>query len=145
MKKYLTSPPLLSKPIESEPLYLYLAQSEDAISSVLVRIQDSEHKPIYYLSKALSGAETRYMEIEKFAYALVHTARKLKPYFKSHKIIVLTSEPLKQVLGKPEQSGRLAKWAIELSEHEIEYQALTAKKAQVIADFLAGYPDRKDA
>ena len=99
------------------------------MSSVLVRIQANEHLPIYYLSKALAGAETRYVKIEKLAYALVYTARRLKPYFKSHKIVVLTAEPLKQVLGKPDQSGRLSKWAIELSEYDICYQVLPEKSS----------------
>ena len=95
LKKYFLSPPLLSKPVEGEPLYLYLAVAEEAMSSVLVRIQANDHMPIYYLSKALAGAETRYVRIEKLAYALVYTARRLKPYSKSQQIIVLTGEPLK--------------------------------------------------
>ena len=102
--------------MEGEPLYLYLAVTEEAMSSVLVRIQANDDMPIYYLSKALAGAESRYAQIEKLAYALIYTARRLKPYFKSHQVIFLTSEPLKQVLGKPDQSGCLSKWAIELSE-----------------------------
>lgn len=34
----------------------------------------------------------------------------------------------------------MAKWTIELGDHTIEYQAPSAKKAQVLADFLAEYP-----
>ena len=112
LKKYLLSPPLLSKPLEAETLYLYLATTDEAMSSVLVRIQDNEHLPIYYLSKALAGSEARYVKVEKLAFAMVYTARRLKPYFKSHRIVVLTNEPLKHVLDKPDQSGRLSKWAI---------------------------------
>lgn len=37
LKEYLTSPPLLSKPIEGEDLYVYLAVSEAAISGALIR------------------------------------------------------------------------------------------------------------
>lgn len=95
LKEYLLSPPLLSKPIDGEPLYLYLASTPVAISSVLVRIQGNDHMPVYYLSKALVGAESRHVKIEKLAFVLVYTARRLKPYFKSHRIVVLTNEPLK--------------------------------------------------
>lgn len=137
MKNYLLSLALLSKPIEGESLYLYLAVTEEVMSSVLVRIQGNDHLPIYYLSKSLAGAEIRYLRIEKLAYALVHTTRRLKPYFNSHKVVVLTKEPMKQVLGKLEQSGHLSKWAIELSEHDISFQALSAKKAQVLVDYSA--------
>ncbi|KAL0447290.1 UNVERIFIED_CONTAM: hypothetical protein Slati_1856900 [Sesamum latifolium] len=57
----------------------------EAISSVLVREQEKIQNPVYYVSKMLQGAEKRYRQIEKLALALVVTARKLKPYFQSHK------------------------------------------------------------
>ncbi|XP_021971564.1 uncharacterized protein LOC110866727 [Helianthus annuus] len=50
---------------------------------------------------------------------------------------VLTNYPLQQILHKPEISGRLAKWAIELGALDIEYRKRTAVKGQVISDFLA--------
>ena len=43
---------------------------------------------------------------------------------------------MKQVLHKPETSGRLMKWAIELSEFDIRYKPKTAIKGQVLADFV---------
>ncbi|KAL0329723.1 UNVERIFIED_CONTAM: Gag-Pol polyprotein [Sesamum radiatum] len=51
LKKYLVSPPLLTKPETGETLYLYLAVSENAVSSVLVRQENREHLPVYYVSK----------------------------------------------------------------------------------------------
>ncbi|KAL0386713.1 UNVERIFIED_CONTAM: hypothetical protein Slati_4551500 [Sesamum latifolium] len=62
------------------------------------------------------------------ALALVITARKLSPYFLSYPIGVRTNTLLKQVLGKPEASGRLVKWAIELSEYDISYLPRTTIK-----------------
>ncbi|XP_070025355.1 uncharacterized protein [Nicotiana sylvestris] len=38
-----------------------------------------------------------------------------------------------------EEHGRLAKWAIELSEYEIAYQPRTAIKSQVLVDFVANF------
>ncbi|KAL0428155.1 UNVERIFIED_CONTAM: hypothetical protein Slati_2990300 [Sesamum latifolium] len=67
--------------------------------------------------------------------ALVITARKLRPYFLSYPVGVRTNTPLKQVLGKPEASGRLVKWAIELSEYDISYLPKTTIKAEALADF----------
>ncbi|KAL1210691.1 hypothetical protein V5N11_030324 [Cardamine amara subsp. amara] len=48
----------------------------------------------------------------------------------------MTSRPLRTILHSPSQSGRLAKWAIEPSEYDIEYRPRTAAKAQVLADFI---------
>ncbi|XP_077240348.1 uncharacterized protein LOC143881245 [Tasmannia lanceolata] len=64
-------------------------------------------------------------------------ARKLRPYFQAHTIKVLTNQPLRQVLHKPDTSGRLVKWAVELSEFDIRYMPRPAIKAQVLADFVA--------
>ncbi|KAK0599178.1 hypothetical protein LWI29_003000 [Acer saccharum] len=83
--------------------------SEVATSSVLVRQEDGIQKPIYYTSKALLPAETRYSPAEKMALALIIVARKLRPYFQAHKIGVYTNCPLKLILQKPEVSGRLTK------------------------------------
>ena len=43
---------------------------------------------------------------------------------------------MKQVLHKPETSGRLMKWALELSESDIRYKPKTKIKGQVLADFF---------
>ncbi|XP_077230114.1 uncharacterized protein LOC143863309 [Tasmannia lanceolata] len=64
-------------------------------------------------------------------------ARKLRPYFQAHTIKVLTDQPLRQVLHRPNISGRLVKWAVELSEFDIQYAPRPAIKAQVLADFVA--------
>ena len=98
LKEYLASPPLLSSPKTGEELFLYLSVSAGAVSVVLVREDDGLQRPIYYVSRVLLDAETRYQELEKMAYALVIAARKLRPYFQAHTIVVLTNAPLRQVL-----------------------------------------------
>ena len=57
LKKYLGAPPLLSRPVMGKKLYLYLAVSENAVSSALIRMENGVQKPIYYTSKAFRGAE----------------------------------------------------------------------------------------
>ena len=74
--------------------------------------------------------------MEKLILALVTAAWKLCPYFQAHTIEVPTEYPMKQVLHKPEVSGRLMKWAIELSEFDIRYKPKTAIKGQILADFV---------
>ncbi|XP_059654497.1 uncharacterized protein LOC132301242 [Cornus florida] len=125
--------------MQIEQLYLYLAVSPSAVSSALVREEDGIQKPVYYTSRAFRGAEERYPRIEKLALALVISARKLGPYFQAHTIIVLTDQPLRQVLRKPDTSGRLMKWSVELGEFDIQYKPRTALKAQVLADVIVEF------
>ncbi|GFY91128.1 hypothetical protein Acr_07g0013240 [Actinidia rufa] len=136
LKEYLGSPPLLTVLTSGEDLFVYLSISPTTVSVVLVREKDQVQKPIYYVSKVLMGAEARYPRIEKLAYALMIAARKLRHYFQAHPIIVLTDQPLKQILQRPDTSGRLLKWSIELSEFHIEYRPRMAIKAQALADFI---------
>ena len=81
LKKYLSSPPLLSPSMPREELYLYIALSQAAVSAALVRDDGGSQRPVYFISKAFRGAEERYPWMEKLAFALITTARKLKPYF----------------------------------------------------------------
>ena len=114
-------PQLLSKPVESKPLFLYLAVSEYAISEALIREEEKVQWPVYYISKRLIDVETRYPETEKLALGLIIASRKLRLYFHSHTIRVLTNYPLRQVLQKLDASDHLLKWAIELSQFDIEF------------------------
>ncbi|XP_070022137.1 uncharacterized protein [Nicotiana sylvestris] len=139
LKMYLSNPPLLAKPKAGERLLIYLAVSEVAVSAVLVREDQAKQSPIYYVSKYLLDAETRYPQLEKLALALIMASRKLKPYFQCHPIAVVTAYPLRNILHKHELSGRLAKWAIKLSEYEITYEPRTSIKSQVLADFVADF------
>ena len=90
LKKYLSSPPLLSLSRQEEELYLYIAVLQAAVSAALVREEGGSQRPDYFISKAFRGAEERYPKMEKLAFALVIAAQKLKPYFQAHTIIVLT-------------------------------------------------------
>ncbi|XP_009601523.1 uncharacterized protein [Nicotiana tomentosiformis] len=110
-----------------------------AVSAVLLREDKGKQSPIYYVSKSFLDAETRYPHLEKLALALVMASRKLRPYFQCHSISVITAYPLRNILHKQELPGRLAKWAIELSEYNIMYQPRTAIKSQVLADFVVDF------
>ena len=92
LKKYLSSPPLLSPSMPREELYLYIAVSQAAISTALVKDEGGSQRPVYFISRAFRGAEERYPRMEKLAFALITTAWKLKPYFQAHTIVVLTKQ-----------------------------------------------------
>ncbi|XP_059446435.1 uncharacterized protein LOC132177982 [Corylus avellana] len=82
--------------------------------------------------------------MEKLAFALVIASRKLRPYFQAHTIRVLTEYPLKKVLRKLDLSGRLANWAIELGEFDIEFLPRNSLKGQALADFPAEFTNLPD-
>ena len=73
LKKYLSSPPLLSPSKPREELYFYLAISQAAVSAALVREEDGCQRPVYFISRAFQRAEERYPQIEKLAFVLVTT------------------------------------------------------------------------
>ena len=122
MKAYLSALPLLSPLQPGEELFLYLVVSPVAVSTALIREEEKVQKPVYYASRVLRGAEKRYPPMEKLSFALVTAARKLKLYFQAHTIVVLTDKPLRRAMSNPDAAGRLALWAIELSEFNIQYR-----------------------
>ena len=77
---------------------MYLVVSPTAISAALIWEEEGVQKPVYFVSKALHGAEERYLQIDKLAFALVMASRKLRPYFQVHTIRVLTEYPLRKVM-----------------------------------------------
>ena len=98
--------------------------------------------PIYYISKVMADAETRYSKMEQTTLSLKNVTQKLRPYFQAHPIVMLTNQPLRSILHKPDLSRKMLKWAIELSEYEIEYQPRLSIKRQVMADFILEVPQQ---
>ncbi|GJX31951.1 putative reverse transcriptase domain, ribonuclease H-like domain protein [Tanacetum coccineum] len=119
---------------------MYIATSEEIVSAVLMAERGKKQIPVYFGSQTSHEAELKYPELEKLILALIYAARKLQRYFQAHPIQVLSDKPIKQILAKPKKLGRIAKWAIELGEHEIEFRGRNSIKGQILADFLAETP-----
>ncbi|XP_074352084.1 uncharacterized protein LOC141691245 [Apium graveolens] len=115
IKEQLGYPLMLEKPEDGETLILYLAVSEYSISAALVREEEGRQSPVYYVSKWLLDAETRYTSMEKLVYALVLAAQKLRPYFQAHRI-----------------------------EFDLEYCPRTAIKGHALADFILEFDSEED-
>jgi hypothetical protein len=49
------------------------------------------------------------------------------------------NQPLNDIFGNHDSSGRIGKWAMELSEHVIDFEKRSAIKSQVLADFIADW------
>ena len=108
LKEYLVQAPMLTTPELGGDLFIYLSMSEHVVSAMLLRDQGLQG-PVYYISKTLVDAETRYLPLEKLVLALVHATRKLPHYFQAHTIYVLTEYPLQLLLKRSDFTCRIAK------------------------------------
>jgi deoxyribose-phosphate aldolase len=75
--------------------------------------------------------------VQKVLYALLITSRKLRHYFKSHKITVVTDFPLGDILHNRDATGHISKWALELDALNIDFTPRKAIKSQSLVDFVA--------
>ena len=99
----------MSSPDVDEVLFEYIAVAFHAVSLVLVREDNGMQRPVYYVSKSLQEAKTRYLPLEKAILAVIQATRKLPHYFQAHTVVVLTQLPLKSVLRSADYTGRIAK------------------------------------
>nr|GEW24920.1 reverse transcriptase domain-containing protein [Tanacetum cinerariifolium] len=140
LKQHLSDLPLLVAPRPQEELIMYLSATHGAISAVLMTERGTAQMPIYFISRALQGPELNYSPMEKLVLSLVFSAKRLRRYFQAHPITVITEQPIKQVMSRPDVTRRLQKWSIMLGEHNITYRPRTSVKEQILADFLNELP-----
>jgi len=77
IKNYLTNPPVLIPPQQGKPFKLYLSTDGMIIGSALIQEFEGKERVIYYLSRRLVDAETRYSAIEKLCLCLYFSCVKL--------------------------------------------------------------------
>jgi ribonuclease HI len=147
LKRHLSTSPVLVTPREKELMLLYIAATNQVVSSVLVVERAEEGKehgvqrPVYYLSEVLSPTKQRYPHYQKLAYAIYMMGKKLPHYFKCHSIIVVASNPVSSILNNPDATGRVSLWGITLGPWEITYQRQSAIMSQVLPNFIAEWTE----
>ena len=109
LKKYLSQPPIMSRPEVDEVLFAYITMASRAMSLVLVRVDSSVQRSVYYVSKSLHEDEVRYLPLENAILVVVHATRKLPHYFQLHTVVVLTQLPLRSLLQSADYTRRIAK------------------------------------
>ena len=71
IKQYMTEPPILVSPETGDTLYLYLAASDITVIVALFKeCGDAKLRPVFFVNKSLTDAETRYSHLERAALAL---------------------------------------------------------------------------
>ena len=120
LKRYLTSPPLLSKPVTGETLFLYLAISEFAVSGALVCEDEGIQGPVYYISRSLIGTQTRIKGWKNWlSLRHVEEAETLHTIISDYHTEGASSAKHHR---EPEIHSRIAKWATELKLYGIKYE-----------------------
>jgi hypothetical protein len=146
LKQHLVSLPILVGPEPEELLYLYIAAAAEAVSMLLVVERPASEsqeprgsgpavggrtiqRPVYYVSEVLHEAKTRYPETHKLLYVVLMASRKLRHYFQAHRIVVVTSFPLRTILHNSNATGNIAKWAAKLAEFWLDFRPRHAIKS----------------
>jgi hypothetical protein len=63
-------------------------------------------------------------------------SRKLRHYFQAHRVMVVSSFPLRAILHNSNATCNIAKWVVELAKFQLDFQPRYAVKSQVLADFI---------
>jgi hypothetical protein len=99
LKALLTNVPILVPPAAGEALLIYIAATTQVVSAaVVVERREEGHallvqRPVYFISEVLFETKVRYPQIQKLLYAVTLTRRKLRHYFESHPVTVVSSFP----------------------------------------------------
>jgi ribonuclease HI len=126
---------------------IYVAATTQVVSTAIVVERREEghallvQRPVYFISEVLSETKICYPQIQKLLYAVILTRRKLRHYFESHPVTVVSSFPLGEIIQCREASGRIAKWAVEIMGETISFSPWKAIKSQVTADFMVEWVD----
>ena len=137
LKQQLSSAPILAYPDWDQAFTLRTDASIEGLGAVLMQ----EGKTIAYLSRSLSAAEKKYDTRELECLAVIYACENLKPYLQNNKAFVVQTDHanLKWLMGVRHDSGRLARWALRLSEFDMHLEHISGTKNSV-ADCLSRNP-----
>ncbi|GJX70777.1 reverse transcriptase domain-containing protein [Tanacetum coccineum] len=121
LKKKLTEAPILIAPNWDQPFEIMCDASDYAIGTVLGQRIKNHFRPIHYVSKTMTEADTNYTTTEKEMLALVYAFEKFRSYLIMNKSVVYTDHSaLKYLFNKKDAKVRLLRWVLLLQEFDFK-------------------------
>nr|GEU45554.1 hypothetical protein [Tanacetum cinerariifolium] len=132
LKRKLTEAPILIAPDWDMPSKLMCDASDFAIGAILGQRQEKHFRPIHYVSKTITEAESNYTTMENEMLAVVYAFEKLQSYLIMNKSIVYTDHSaLKYLFAKKDSKARLLHWVLLIQE--FTFKGIDTKGAENLA------------
>ncbi|GFX65869.1 retrovirus-related Pol polyprotein from transposon 297 [Trichonephila clavipes] len=136
IKRVLIEAPVLQLPNFTEQFNLFTDASGVGIGAVL----NQKHRPIAFASRALNKADRNYTVTERECLAVIWALNKFKTYFGSLPVKVITDHAaLTKITNGKNLSSRMIRWALKLSEFNIEWEHRPGVQ-NVVMDVLSKNP-----
>lgn len=137
IKRRLTSAPVLASPDFTKPFFIQCDASNTGVGSVLYQESDGIDHPIAYASRTLNKCERKYSVTEKELIAVIFSIEKFRSYVQGSRFTVETDHAsLLWLTNISNPTGRLARWAIRLSQ--FNFNIIHRKgKHNIVADALS--------
>ncbi|KAF8373752.1 hypothetical protein PRIPAC_80181 [Pristionchus pacificus] len=146
VKNALSTAPILAQPDftraldGSRPFVITTDASIKGIGGVLSQGTDEEEKPLAFHSRGLKSSEKNYSIVDLEALAFTECTRKWRHLIYGLRIVVKTDHlPLVTMFKRKNVSGRIMRWANELSSLNIEFRHVKGNE-NVVADALSRNP-----
>lgn len=140
LKDKLCHTPVLACPNFEYPFVLQVDASDEGLGAALTQQLKQGEVVIAYGSRLLTEGERKFTVTEKECLALVWAVKKFRPYLEGYHFIALSDhQALKWLMKLQQPSGRLARWVLELQQHDFEIQYRKGSLNKV-ADALSRNP-----